>query len=425
MQKLNRKFILFIIFLFFILSDINILTKKAQIKTIKEKNISKDKDKAKAIDPIEDIIKSTENFYLNKNNDKNKSNNVTKNYIKDNKEENIIWRKTPIIKAFSFIDNKGVIYNLSPLYDDKFDYYVNNKEDNSFYFFNIGNFGNNICKKNKSYIIYKKNEDCVLLSGTNKDKPSEFQITSGELSQNKDNSNNEIKYENNIVVINLPKGEKCLSDPNKYYRTTYIITCDHDVSKVIIDNSNDLNVQKCENVIKMRSKHACPNNKINGLSIALERNSKFFGIFLIFFGIFFTFFSYKYSDFTQFLIGILTFIFFSIFLVLRFLQTEIFYNQLHLMIWFFVSVLLGIILGFFYKHYLNLCVYTLGLLNAYISTLMLTQSLIILLSQFHDIFFWVIFVSFSCLLIYIGHKFRKHFFIIYCCFIGGYGIIRV
>jgi len=74
---------------------------------------------------------------------------------------------------------------LSKLYDENKDYIIN--KNKSFYYFNIGNFGVTTCKKDNTYIVYVNekdvnNTDCLLFSGTNKEKPSKWRIRSKKLS---------------------------------------------------------------------------------------------------------------------------------------------------------------------------------------------------------------------------------------------------
>lgn len=93
----------------------------------------------------------------------------------------MIWTISPEIQAFTFVDFDGLVYDLSNLYDENKDYFVN--KNKTYYYFNIGNFGVTSCKKDNTYIIYldendTNNTDCKLLSGTNKDKPSKWRIRS-------------------------------------------------------------------------------------------------------------------------------------------------------------------------------------------------------------------------------------------------------
>ncbi len=96
-------------------------------------------------------------------------------------EANIIWSISPEIQAFTFVDFEGLVYDLTYLYDENRDYYIN--KNKSLYYFNIGSFGVTDCKNDKTYIVYVaekdvNNSDCKLLSGTNKEKPSKWRIRS-------------------------------------------------------------------------------------------------------------------------------------------------------------------------------------------------------------------------------------------------------
>ncbi len=96
-------------------------------------------------------------------------------------EKNIIWSISHEIKAFKFVDFEGLVYDLSSLYDDNKDYYIN--KNKSLFYFNVGDFGETKCKKDFTYIVFvnekdDNNTDCLLLSGTNKEKPSNWRIKS-------------------------------------------------------------------------------------------------------------------------------------------------------------------------------------------------------------------------------------------------------
>lgn len=158
------------------------------------------------------------------------------------------------------------------------------------------------------------------------------------------------QFEESVLEIELPPGDKCKSDRNSFYQTTYIISCDNDVVKLAIDDIADLSISKCKNTIKMRSQYACPNSQTYAISNAIKRNSKLFSFVLILFGYFMTFLSYKYSDFNQILIGVIFILYLSIYVILNHYSNEIFYNQNQLFAWIFMSILIGIGIGLLYTN---------------------------------------------------------------------------
>jgi len=225
--------------------------------------------------------------------------------------------------------------------------------------------------------------------------------------------------------MELPPGDKCLTDRNTYYQTKYIITCDSDVAKLAIDDVSDLNPDNCKNTIKMRSQYACPNNNIYAISNAINRNCKLFGFVLIFFGYYMTFLSYKYSDLTQILIGVLFITYLSVYVVLNQFNTEIFYDEKELFTWLIISFLIGLGTGFLFTNSFVICSATVGGFTGYFLTQILMQSVVVSVTRQANLFFWVIFAILFSFCVYFGVKFQKHFFIIYSCFIGSYGIVRV
>jgi len=204
-----------------------------------------------------------------------------------------------------------------------------------------------------------------------------------------------------------------------------LISCDSDVSKLAIDDVSDLDINLCKNTIKMRSQYACPNSKTYAISNAIKRNSKLFGYVLIIFGYFLTFISYKHSDLTQILIGVLFILFLSIYFILNTYNTEIFYNQNELFIWIIISFVIGIGIGLLFSNSILACSATLGGFTGYFLTQIFMQSVVVLITRYANIFFWIIFIILFSFCVFLGVKYKKHFFIIYSCFIGAYGIVRV
>ncbi len=175
----------------------------------------------------------------------------------------------------------------------------------------------------------------------------------------------------------------------------------------------------------MRSQYACPNNNIYAISNAINRNCKLFGFVLIFFGYYMTFLSYKYSDLTQILIGVLFITYLSVYVVLNQFNTEIFYDEKELFTWLIISFLIGLGTGFLFTNSFVICSATVGGFTGYFLTQILMQSVVVSVTRQANLFFWVIFAILFSFCVYFGVKFQKHFFIIYSCFIGSYGIVRV
>lgn len=175
----------------------------------------------------------------------------------------------------------------------------------------------------------------------------------------------------------------------------------------------------------MRSRYACPNNNIYAISNAIKRNCKLFGFVLIFFGYYLTFLSYKYSELTQILIGVLFTSFTSLYIVLNNYDSKIFYNESELFSWLIITFIIGIGIGLLFTNSILICTATLGGFSGYFITQMLMHSVIVLITRQANLFFWIIFVFLFFICVFLGVRFKKHFFIIYSCFIGAYGIARV
>lgn len=175
----------------------------------------------------------------------------------------------------------------------------------------------------------------------------------------------------------------------------------------------------------MRSQYACPNSNVYAISNAIKKNSILFGFILIVFGYFLTFISYKYSSLTQILIGVIFVLYIAIYIILINLNAELFYNQKELLIYITIFLFIGIGMGLLFANSMVICSATLGGFTGYFLTQMIMQSIVVLFTRYASIVFYVIFSILFSLCIFLGIKFKKHFFIIYSCFIGSYAIVRV
>ena len=99
-----------------------------------------------------------------------------------------------------------------------------------------------------------------------------------------ENFNISNKLNEDILIIDLPPGDRCLTKRNSYYKTRFIISCDYDISKIAVDDFSNFTIMNCKNYIKMRSRYACPDNKNYALSHAIKNNSTVFTIVLFLFG---------------------------------------------------------------------------------------------------------------------------------------------
>ena len=72
-----------------------------------------------------------------------------------------------------------------------------------------------------------------------------------------------IKAVNNtsVITLSLPTGDICAT--NRRYQTTVELTCDTKSNVPVINNDFTFDQNKCENVIKMSSKHGIFNKNIN------------------------------------------------------------------------------------------------------------------------------------------------------------------
>jgi len=178
----------------------------------------------------------------------------------------------------------------------------------------------------------------------------------------------------------------------------------------------------------MRSQYACPNSNTYAVSNAIKKNSKLFAFVLILFGFYSTFISYRYTYLTQILIGVMFVLFVSINILLHYFNAEVFYRHDNLLVWIIAFFVVGIGIGLLFANSFVVCSATLGGLTGFFLTQMLMLSVVVLLTRSAVItysVYYLLFVVLFSLCMFLGIRFRKHFFIIFSCFVGSYALVRV
>jgi hypothetical protein len=155
-------------------------------------------------------------------------------------------KETSGISAFCFINSNGIIYDMFPTYNERFDYNVtlnnnrsvqgtlNSKSNNSEQLlFNVCGQAVTSCGNNSNYATYINNGECQSLTG-NEDKFSNWSILFNNVT-------------NQTTLVNrLPLGEVCQSNKSLNYSLTYEIACDANATNLVFDTSS-FSMKQCSN----------------------------------------------------------------------------------------------------------------------------------------------------------------------------------
>lgn len=320
------------------------------------------------------------------------------------------------VEAYCFANIQGVVYDLSPLYDPNSDYSF--KTGESSVLFNFCKFGVTKCKKDNTFVISAKTSsltnntstDCTILSGTNYDNFPKWKVKN-ELSQP------------SKISIEFPEGDICvMGNTSYYYTTTFEITCDRNIAKIAVDNLASMQLNYCQNTIKMRSQHACPNMNKYSLDSTIKRNSIMFGLMLMALGIYYCFFSYKFLKVTRVLTGVTAVLFISLFLIVN--NFEMKFTSSNLWSVFIICTLIGLFLGWVISKVPWVVSAVLGAFLGFIFTELLYQAIVSSLSWNPKAVYYIIFSVAVATGGLLGAMFQKHIFIIACAFTGSYAIMR-
>lgn len=185
---------------------------------------------------------------------------------------------------------------------------------------------------------------------------------------------------------------------------------------------NEINLNKCNNTIKMRSQYACPNLTKYSLNNTVRKNSVIFGLILMAGGIYFCFFAYKYLQPTRFITGVCAVCFISFVLFAN--NLEIKFDSASFWSVFIISILIGLFLGWIISRVPWIVSAILGGFLGFIFTELLYQAIVSSLSWNPKAVYYIIFSISIAIGAVLGGLFQKHIFIISCAFTGAYAIMR-
>jgi len=188
----------------------------------------------------------------------------------------------------------------------------------------------------------------------------------------------------------------------------------------ILTGSIDAN--KCDNTIRVLSKHACPKFNIYSFWNSIINNKWVFGILLMVGGVFFCLFGNKFIYATQIIAGVLVTSFLIVYLCFSFLQVE--YSSLEFWLIIGVAVLAGLIVGFFIAKVPKVPELILGLVLGFLFGNFMYHTFLKYIPSNPAVVYWVTIISCVVIAGFISWLFYQHILIIATAFIGAYAFVR-
>lgn len=102
------------------------------------------------------------------------------------------------------------------------------------------------------------------------------------------------------MFLSLPSGEKCGESSRR--NVNFELICDQNSTWLEIINPTEFDSGSCSNTLTLKSKYACPNNKLKPWYADLYFHKYVIASFLITSAVFFIFFAMKLVSLTAFLI---------------------------------------------------------------------------------------------------------------------------
>ncbi len=221
--------------------------------------------------------------------------------------------------------------------------------------------------------------------------------------------------------MQLPPGDTCKTNNTQQYQTTMVIECDSASTKTVTLDS-DLNVNKCSNTIKMKSPYACPLFSVYSFWNSIIENKQIVGSILMISGVFFCFFGIRFLFLTEIVIGVVGTAFVLMFFLFSYLQIQ--FSTMEFWLIIAVSVLIGIIVGYFISKMKKIPAVILGACCGYLLSILLFQFVLKYINTNPYVVFWVTAFVCAAVLGVFAWFFSKHVMILGTSFLGAYAIIR-
>jgi len=209
----------------------------------------------------------------------------------------------------------------------------------------------------------------------------------------------------------------------KSYTVTQMLECDQNATNLIVDNANAINSNDCHNVMKIRTKWACPQFNYYSFWNNIISNRFIIGPILILLGGLVCFLGIKFLYAMQILSGILVFVFVVCFLMFSYLSIS--YASWTFWIIVGISAILGGLFGWFIAQKVKwLASAIFGGFLGYVGGVFLYHVMLKYIKSNPIAVFWLIVLICITVGVILSIWLSTHIMIISTSFVGAYALIR-
>lgn len=256
-------------------------------------------------------------------------------------------------------------------------------------------------------VIYKRGNVCKYLAGT---------------IEGNETTKNTWKEIENGLKITLAQGEKC-NDDNLRYSLIYEILCDVNHTGLTLNFADDFDINKCENVIKGFSKHACSLNNYYRFQAFFENNRYYISFIVSAFGLILAAFGKKLFKFLAVILCGIALVQLVGILIVNLIK-QWFTKELYIWITLGVSFLVGMGVGIILLKCITVLFFIVGGAFGYVIGVFVYDILIMYVNWNGTIVYWVT-IGISIIVFgLLGLKVEVLITIIATSVIGGYAAVR-
>jgi hypothetical protein len=223
------------------------------------------------------------------------------------------------------------------------------------------------------------------------------------------------------LQVQLPPGDECKTNSTLNYQTTFMLECDLKATKPVI-LTNKINIDQCSNIILIKSAYACPLLNVYSFWNSIVSNKYLIGTMIMIAGFFVCIFGIKFIHLTEIAIGIIATSFVLMFFLFSYLKVQ--YSGLEFWTIVIISILIGIIVGYFVSKMKKIPAVILGVCCGYLLSIFLYQFFLKFINSNPYVVFWTTAVTLAAVFGVCAWFFYEHVIIIGTSFTGAYAIIR-
>jgi len=311
----------------------------------------------------------------------------------------MIYQNLLFIKGYALLKLKNKYFDLNPLSSGCRNYHMPKGSNNSNFEFNFCRNIETNCNNTEGLLVDREN--CKIYAG-DKSKDKTFELV-------------EIIGKKLLLRIKLGEGDICSTSKGqvKRYQTVLEVQCDEQEKFAKIDNPNEFNPERCDNIIQIRSKYGCSQGSYYAWWDNFGVTKEVVAAVLISLGVFLMIFGEKCYLLNMIMILGLFCGIFLYSLCSKFLN-------IHISVYFAIGAVLGILIVMIQK----LIVTMVGIIIGFVGGNVVYNIVIKHVSYDPEITFWVIMIAFMILGAILTTLIEKFVILIATSLIGSYFIVR-